>query len=163
MSSDYFICEGPLKFVKGALENIATKSGHGVRQGWEPQLLGLRGSSHVPVLHFKSSAAVWWPCSSSLGSRERSLWDEHSCSPIIPGGSSARTLFPLGHRYAKCLFLLFLSRRCFSQWLALNRLCSTGMTSDSHLTLLLQELSASHLATLDSPNDWENRRLEKHS
>lgn len=33
MSSDYIICEGPLKLVTGALENIATKSGHGVRQG----------------------------------------------------------------------------------------------------------------------------------
>lgn len=91
-----------------------------------------------PWALFKVTNGVRWLCSSSWGVGPPQL------PPPMPVGKLAHTLFPVTDALGVSL--------SFSQWLAPNRICSNP---DSHLTLLLQDLSASHLAALKSEG-WKN-------
>lgn len=82
------------------------------------------------------------------------------CSPTVVGGTLRP--FPNGHSCMQSCLLLFPSSPSFSQWFGWNNVFYSN-DPRFHLILPLQELSASHLAALESPNDWlGNRLLEKH-
>ena len=73
------------------------------------------------------------------------------CSPTVVGGTLRP--FPNGHSCMQSCLLLFPSSPSFSQWFGWNNVFYSN-DPRFHLILPLQELSASHLAALESPNDW---------
>lgn len=148
VKSDYFICEGSLKIVKRALENTLITSGHGVTWGWKLLLLVVLGCLHVPELRLKS-----WKANQMILLIQPGQWRPPQLLTSDPG-KRLHILLPNISQRRGWFFLLFLSRSCFSQWLGQNRICSTRMNPAS-----LQELPSSHLASLDSPNDWLGKQI----
>lgn len=122
---------------------------------WARAQTGLQATASVHTPDWaplKSGTVVWGLCLSSLGNKERNPRGPSQLLTYNPGRES-HTLFPNGHSCMRCFLPLFLSRPCFSQWLGSNNLFYSN-DPRFHLILPLQELSASHLAALESPNDW---------
>lgn len=95
--------------------------------------------------------AIWWLCSSSLGNGERSPQGLSRLLTYSRGGTLRP--FPSGHSCMQSCLLLFPSSPSFSQWFGWNNVFYSN-DPRFHLILPLQELSASHLAALESPKDW---------
>lgn len=79
------------------------------------------------------------------------VWEVERAGPPKTAHLRSWEGFPI--RAQRCpeacvLFFSCVLADCSSQWLSQKRICSTQMTPDS-----LQELSPSHLAAPDSPND----------